>query len=189
MLRHRTVDNGLVLTIARPSAWRDMQLGESISTNGVCLTVSELREDEYDSFVMHETSRLTTFGQAVPKRVNLERAMSVGDRLGGHLVSGHIDSAGKITDLDKSDGIDMTVEFDPVFADLVIRKGSICIDGVSLTVTGVTDSALRVSLIPFTLEQTTLGTLRVGDDVNLEFDMVGKYIANIMEKRQEHASS
>lgn len=191
VLRHRSVGEGLQLTLARPRSWDDLALGESVATNGVCLSVSALREVEYDCFVMGETLRKTTFGSPIadgfPTRVNLERAMTAGNRFGGHLVSGHVDGVGRVTTVDDADGYLLSVEFPIEGKGLVMSKGSICIDGVSLTVARVTGNVLSVALIPHSLENTTLGDLQVDSKVNLEFDMVGKYIANMMEARQDNA--
>jgi riboflavin synthase len=187
VLRHKPVGDGLELTFARPAGWGDLALGESVATNGVCLTVSALREGEYDCYVMGETLGKTTFGGELPARVNLERAMTAADRIGGHLVSGHADGVGRVTAVDVADGYLVSVEFPVEGKRLVINKGSICIDGVSLTVAKAAGNVLSVALIPHSLENITLGDLRVDSKVNLEFDMVGKYIANMMEARQDYA--
>lgn len=187
--RHAPDENGLVLTFARPASWIDLELGESIATNGACLTVAALRDDEYDCHLMSETLEKTTFGLAVPETVNLERSLSVADRFGGHFVQGHVDGMGRVSSIDKADGWVVNIEFAPEFAPLVIPKGSICVDGASLTVASTHGHRLSVALIPHTLEHTTLGKLRTGHVVNLEFDMVGKYIAKMMEAREADASS
>jgi riboflavin synthase len=187
VLEHKSAAEGLTLTFERPAAWTDLALGESIATNGVCLTVSAMREDSYDCFLMPETLAVSAFGKELPSRVNLERSLGLNDRFGGHFVQGHVDSVGKVVKIDDAHGYEMSVEFPAGSEDLVIYKGSITINGVSLTVAGVEGKVLRVALIPHTLEQTTLGALRVGDAVNLEFDMLAKHIAKIMENRQKHA--
>jgi riboflavin synthase len=187
VLRHRSVGDGLELTFARPTAWGDLTLGESVATDGVCLTVSALREGEYDCFLMGETLSKTTFGDELPPRVNLERAMTAADRFGGHFVSGHVDGMGRVVAIDETDGYVVSVEFPAGNEGLVMYKGSICINGVSLTVAKVQGNVLSVALIPHTLDHTTLGDLAVDSEVNLEFDMVGKYIANMMEAKQADA--
>jgi len=189
VVRSSLADTGLTMTFARPKSWTDMVLGESVSTNGVCLTVSALRADEYDCFLMPETLHKTSFGVAVPDAVNLERPMGVSDRFGGHFVQGHVDGVGTVSGVDTSDGYVLSVDFPAEYADLVIPKGSITINGVSLTVVNPTGNTLSVALIPHTLESTTLKSLQAGDPVNLEFDMIGKYIVNILERRQDHAKS
>ncbi len=189
VVRSSLSDAGLTMTFTRPKTWTDMVLGESVSTNGVCLTVSALRADEYECFLMPETLHKASFGIAVPAVVNLERPMGVSDRFGGHFVQGHVDGVGTVSDIDTSDGYVLSVDFPMEYADLVIDKGSITINGVSLTVVNPTDHTLSVALIPHTLESTILKGLQAGDPVNLEFDMVGKYIVNIMRQRAGHAKS
>ncbi len=173
-------NDGLTLTFKRPSGWDDIELGESIATDGACLTVAALSKDTYDCYLMQETLNKTSFGSNVPKRVNLERSLSVSDRFSGHFVQGHVDGVGKIANVDKSNGCVVSVEFPVEFANIVIYKGSITINGVSLTVAKVVDNVLSVALIPHTLKETTLGELTNGDAVNLEFDVIGKYVAKII---------
>lgn len=181
-------NQGLTLTFARPKSWTDMQLGESVAVNGICLTVAALRDDEFDCFIMPETLAKTSFGHQLPKRVNLERPLRLQDRLGGHFVQGHVDDVGTVAKLDKSDGWRLSVKFKPEFRELVVYKGSITIDGVALTITEADTTSLQVALIPHTLENTTLGTLQVGGYVNLEFDMLGKYVLNSMKASPGYAT-
>jgi riboflavin synthase len=185
--RSMLTDDGLTITFARPKEWSDMQLGESVAANGVCLTVSGLRPHEYDCFLMPETLKKTSFGTRIPKSVNLERPLRASDMFGGHFVQGHVDCTGVISSIDTADGWLLSVDFPEANRDLVIPKGSITIDGVSLTVVTVTGHILSVALIPHTLEVTTLKSLQTGDAVNLEFDMIGKHIVTIMEQRKQHA--
>jgi len=185
--RSKLTDEGLIITFTRPKAWRDMKLGESVATNGVCLTVSALRANEYDCFLMPETLHKTSYGSSIPKTVNLERPLAAGDRFGGHFVQGHIDCVGKVSGIDTADGWLLTVEFPETFRNLVIPKGSVAVDGVSLTVANTTNNTLQVALIPHTLAATTLQSLCTEAYVNLEFDMIGKYIVNLLEQR--HAKS
>jgi len=175
---------GLIMTVKKPVDWTDLVLGESIATNGACLTVSEIRSDSYDYYLMPETLAKTAFGTKVPERVNLERSLSAKDRFGGHFVQGHVDDVGVVAKIDQRDGYTISVKFPASFTELVIYKGSITINGVSLTVANVQDTVLTVALIPHTLEHTTLGSLKPKDKVNLEFDMLGKYVAKIMSARQ-----
>lgn len=182
VIKSRQDKGGLTLTLKKPAGWDDLELGESIATNGVCLTVSAIREGEYDTFLMPETLEVSAFGAAIPKEVNLERSLSAKDRFGGHFVQGHVDGVGEVTKVEPGEDHRLSVTFPPEGQTLVMYKGSITINGVSLTVAGVQDSVLTVALIPHTLEHTTLDSLKVGDKVNLEFDMIGKYIENIMEK-------
>jgi riboflavin synthase len=169
---------GLKISFEKPQQWSDLALGESVNTDGVCLTVAAINGDSYDCVLVPETLSKTTFGQALPAKVNLERALAANGRLGGHFVQGHADGVGTVTAVDRQDGYRLSVEFDAASRNLVIPKGSISIDGVSLTVAQVTENRLTVALVPHTLESTTLGGLKEGDKVNLEYDMVGKYIIN-----------
>jgi len=154
--------------------------GESVAVNGVCLTVipngSSLLTE-----ISNETLARTTLGSvATGSRVNIERALGVGDRLGGHFVQGHVDTTGTLISK-KSEG-EFAVyrwSFPGDFADLVVSKGSIAVDGVSLTVVDPDDSSFAAALIPETLRRTTLGTARIGERVNLEFDMIAKYIRSL----------
>ena len=181
-------DKGRTLSLARPPAWIDLQLGESVSVNGACLTVAALRDDEFDCFAVPETLDKTSFGTKLPERVNLERSLKVTDRFGGHFVTGHVDNVSQVTKIDQTDGYWLTVRFNTEFRDLVLYKGSITINGVSLTIAEATKDSLRVTLIPHTLEHTTLSTLQVGDQVNLEFDVLGKYVLNSQKVRSDHAT-
>lgn len=173
--------NGTLLTFDRPQSWSDLQEGESINTNGVCLTVTAIRDNEYDCDVMPETLKRTSFGQQLPKKVNVERALKLNDRLDGHLVQGHVDATGRVESIDDSDGRRLTIVFEPTHRNLVVYKGSISIDGVSLTVSAVKDASFEVAIIPYTFEHTTLGSLQLGDTVNLEFDIIGKYVAKNLQ--------
>ncbi len=210
VLKTRQDKGGVTLTLEKPVSWTDLELGESIATSGVCLTVTAIRNKEYDCYVMPETLNVASFGFKLPKAVNLERSLSAKDRFGGHFVQGHVDGVGEVVGVqpgaDYRLSIAFTIADDLVKAlkpgatsdkgqkiiqkdqqkaarGLVMYKGSITIDGVSLTVAEVKDNVLTVALIPHTLEHTTLNSLKPGDKVNLEFDMIGKYIANILEKR------
>ncbi len=174
---------GMIMTLQRPNEWTDLELGESIAANGACLTVSQLRTDSYDCYLMPETLAKTSFGTTIPKQVNLERSLSAKDRFGGHFVQGHVDGVGTVSKIVQTPDYAITINFPPEFSELVIYKGSITINGVSLTVSATQRHSLTVSLIPHTLEHTTLSSLQVGDSVNLEFDMIGKYVAKIMEAR------
>lgn len=155
-----------------------LAIGDSIAVNGACLTAVELHPDGFVIEAVAETLRRTTLGDAQPgDRVNLERAVAVGDRLGGHLVQGHIDGTGTITRTDaEGDGWLMRIDAPPELMRYVVEKGSITIDGVSLTVAGRDPAGLTVALIPHTVAVTTLGPDRVGTRVNLEVDLVAKYI-------------
>ncbi len=160
----------------------DMKDGESVAVEGVCLTAAE-RSGAIASFdVVPETLSRTSLGRLGPgARVNLERSLRVGDRLGGHFVQGHVDATGSVVRLQRTgEAVELEIAVSPGFSDLLIEKGSVAIAGVSLTVVTVRKDRFTVALIPFTLEHTTLGTLRSGDPVNLEGDLIGKWVAKLV---------
>ncbi|MDD5833457.1 MAG: riboflavin synthase [Clostridiales bacterium] len=158
------------------------KLGDSIAVNGVCLTVTDLKADGFTADVMPETLRRTNLGKlALGAEVNLERAMAAGGRFGGHIVSGHIDGTGVIRSLKpEGNAVWVSISASPEILHLIVPKGSICIDGISLTVAYVDSSEFRVSIIPHTGEETTLLSRRAGDIVNLENDIVGKYVERLL---------
>jgi riboflavin synthase len=156
--------------------------GDSIAVNGVCLTATGLCGDRFGADVMHETLRRSSLGDLAPgARVNLELAMRTGDRLGGHFVQGHVDGVGAVSEIE-DDGFarGVRIEAGPEILRYVVEKGSIAVDGVSLTVTAVDAQSLSVSLIPETRERTTLGSVAAGDPVNLEVDMLAKYVEKLL---------
>ena len=156
--------------------------GESVSVNGVCLTVLPESDGSFVVDVSNETLAKTTLGSlGADARINVERALALGDRLGGHLVQGHVDTTGTLTSI-ASEG-DFAVyrwTFPDEFIQLVISKGSIAVDGVSLTIVDPDAASFGAALIPETLRRTNLGAARIGDDVNLEFDMLAKYVRNLV---------
>ncbi|WP_294378049.1 riboflavin synthase [uncultured Clostridium sp.] len=156
----------------------ETQIGDSIAVNGVCLTVNKLKDNSFIADIMGETLERTNLGNLKEgQNVNLERALKVSDRLGGHIVSGHIDGKGKIVSIEKKeDGTWFTIKAGREILKYIIFKGSIAIDGISLTVAYVDDETFKVSVIPHTLENTILSFKKEGSDVNLENDLVGKYI-------------
>lgn len=166
---------------------KDLKIGDSISTNGVCLTVTDFNENSFCVDVMAETirkSNLKNLSQG--SKINLERALRVGDRLGGHIVSGHIDGVGLITNFEKEDNATwISIAASSGILKYIINKGSIAIDGVSLTVAYVDEKIFKVSIIPHTKDVTTLLKKSIGDEVNLECDMVGKYIEKLLSFNKE----
>ena len=177
---------GLLLTIISEKIVSDVNLGDSISVNGICLTVTNFTDTNFQVEVMPETIAKTSLeGIANNSRVNLERAMKANARFGGHIVSGHIDGIGKITAIE-ADGIAnwYTVQTSEPLMRYIIMKGSIAIDGTSLTVAGVEGDTFKVSIIPHTSEQTIFSTYQVGAIVNLENDIVGKYIEQFTVKER-----
>jgi riboflavin synthase len=175
------------LRVAARRVLEDIRPGDSMAVNGVCLTVTTLNGESFTADVMAETLARTNLGKLVPgERVNLERALRLGDRLGGHLVTGHIDGVGILTESRKQ-GIAalLTISAPREVMRYVVKKGSVAIDGISLTVVDLSDSSFQVSLIPHTLEQTTLGRKGPGDAVNLEADIIGKYVEKFLLSAQE----
>ncbi len=161
----------------------DIHLGDSIAVNGVCLTVTHFDSTTFQADVMNETLSRSSLGSLKNgSPVNLERAMAAGGRFGGHIVSGHIDGTGTVSDI-RNDGIAVwyTVSAKPEILRYIVEKGSIAIDGISLTVAKVTDNSFSVSIIPHTASVTILGTKKTGDIVNLENDIVGKYVEKLMK--------
>lgn len=179
-----------VLTLRGKKIFEDMQLGDSIAVNGVCLTVASKTRDTFTADVMAETLRRSNLGTlSSGDTVNLERAMAANGRFGGHIVSGHIDGVGEIAGMEREDNaIWVTVKASAKLLRYIIEKGSIAIDGISLTVAYVDAECFRVSLIPHTAGHTTMSEKRVGDKVNLENDMVGKYVDRLLHFKELETS-
>ena len=174
--------DGLVLRIA--CALHPYQLGESIAVNGTCLTVKSFDDGHFDADASLETLDKTNLGDlAEGDRVHLERALALGDRLGGHLVTGHVDGVGKMIDrVSDGDYVRMTFEVPERLAPFLAPKGSIAVNGVSLTVNAVEGRRCDVMLVPYTLNHTTFGEMPPGCRVNLEVDILAKYVASLMGK-------
>jgi riboflavin synthase len=166
---------------------QDIQLGDSIAVNGVCLTASHIHQSGFFADVMEETLNRTALKMlGKGSKVNLERALAANGRFGGHMVQGHIDGTGTITHLKKdSSALWITVKVSHAVEKYVVEKGSIAIDGISLTVAKVEKESFCVSIIPHTLKETTLPHKKVGDLVNIENDIVGKYIEKFLGQREE----
>ncbi|MCR4639638.1 riboflavin synthase [Ruminococcus sp.] len=183
--------NASFIEIQAKTVLEDAHLGDSIAVNGVCLTVTHFSGGVFRADVMNETLNRSSLGSLTTgSPVNLERAMAANGRFGGHIVSGHIDGTGNITDI-KNDGIAVwyTVSAAPEILRYIVEKGSIAIDGISLTVAKVTDTSFSVSIIPHTASQTILGTKKVGDIVNLENDIIGKYVEKLMKPAETEKTS
>lgn len=161
--------------------------GDSISTNGVCLTVTTFGSNWFEADVMPETMRMSNLHRLkAGDRVNLERAMQAGDRFGGHIVSGHIDGTGRITGVRKEDNATwVEVSVERPLLKYMIHKGSVALDGISLTLAVVNERGFSVSIIPMTGMETTLLDKRVGDELNIECDVVGKYVERLMRFEKE----
>lgn len=170
-------------SVEAPDIADSVKVGDSIAINGVCLTVTAVDAGTFGFDAIRETLERTNVGQlAVGSRSNLERAMRADGRFDGHIVQGHVDEAGTVARLERSDrDVRLHVTTSPEFAALLIEKGSVTIDGVALTVVGVREDGFDTALIPHTLEVTTLGDRRRGDRVNLEADVLGKYVKRHLE--------
>lgn len=170
------------LTVAASKILADTKLGDSIAVNGTCLTVVDYGDAFFTADVMPETVERTALAGLKPGDfVNLERTLRLGDRFGGHIVSGHIDGVGLISEMKKNDNaVIVRIEAGEEVMRYIIRKGSIAIDGISLTVVAFGDNWFTVSLIPHTASSTTLGVKRSGDSVNLEVDVIGKYVEKLL---------
>jgi len=181
----KTSASGLRLRI-RTELASDLSPGDSLAVNGVCLTAIVADRGEVHADVGPETARVTTLGSLrAEQRVNLERPMRADGRVGGHFVQGHIDGTGVVEQV-RPDGDShwLTVSFDRSLVPCVVRKGSVAVDGVSLTVAGLGGNVFDVMIIPFTWSNTTVSSLRPGDRVNIECDMIGKYVARALELSQ-----
>jgi riboflavin synthase len=178
----KTMAGGYRVRVVTPLA-RELAAGDSIAVNGVCLTVILASTDSLHADVGPETAKVTAFGLLQRDQlVNLERPLRVDSRLGGHLVQGHVDGIGTILDLQaEGDSYWMTVAYPPALAPYFIRKGSVAVDGVSLTIAGLSEKHFDVQIIPFTWEHTAFRAARPGDKVNLECDLIGKYVVRAME--------
>ncbi len=174
--------NVLKIRVQASKVLEETYLGDSISTNGVCLTVTDIGKNYFYADVMGETVRRSNLGTLKKgDKVNLERAMAANSRFGGHIVSGHIDGKGKITSYEKEgNAVWITIDADREILKYVVEKGSIAIDGISLTVAYVDEKKFKVSIIPHTSEETTLLKKKIGEEVNLECDVIGKYVEKLL---------
>jgi riboflavin synthase len=183
LLQQRHRQDGLALRIGSRLPAEGVRLGDSIAVNGACLTVTAFDPASFEVDVSHETLASTTLGGLRPgARLHLERALALGDRLGGHLVSGHVDGIGELeTRRPQGANLDLVFSAPPEVAAFLVSKGSVAVDGVSLTVNEPGRDRFRVTLVPHTLGQTLLGERRVGDKVNLESDLLGKYVKRFVQ--------
>jgi len=173
------------LTVSASAVLEATRLGDSMAVNGACLTVSAMNSGSFSVDVMPETLKRTNLGQLHPgSSVNLERALMVGGRVGGHLVQGHVDATGRVVSLVREGGaVIAKLAAPPEVLRYVVEKGFIAADGVSLTVVGYDKSSFSVSLVGYTLNNTVLGSRKVGDQVNLEVDIIAKYVEKLREGR------
>ncbi|MGW3664503.1 riboflavin synthase [Streptomyces sp. NPDC005141] len=181
------LDDASRFRLRGPVVTQGAQHGDSIAVNGVCLTVVEHEGDEFTADVMAETLNRSSLGAlTVGSRVNLERPMAVGERLGGHIVQGHVDGTGAVIERKPSDNWEIVkISLPADLARYVVEKGSITVDGISLTVVDAGPDYFTVSLIPTTLDLTTLGHKQPGDPVNLEVDVIAKYVERLLGARGE----
>ncbi|REJ80525.1 MAG: riboflavin synthase [Bacteroidetes bacterium] len=178
-------DGNLLLGI-RSSISSELKVDQSVSHNGVCLTVVEIKGDVYFVHAIEETLKRSNIGFLKKgDAVNLERSMKLGDRLDGHIVQGHVDCMAELVQVEEKEGSRILhFAFPSTSENVTVEKGSICVNGVSLTVVNSIKGKFSVAIIPYTLEHTNLGLLKAGDKVNLEFDVIGKYVARLLADRK-----
>jgi riboflavin synthase len=183
----RAQGRGFRITVEASAILHDVKIDDSVNINGACQTVVRVDGASFDVEAVEETIKKTTLGGFQPgQRVNLERAMKLGGRLGGHLVQGHVDTRGRVAAVEQQQtGWLLGVEFPREFSRYVVPVGSVCIDGVSLTAARVEDTTLTVAVIPHTWAYTTLNELKTGSAVNLEFDIIGKYVERMLNPRYD----
>lgn len=183
----REIVNGslsIKLTINCSKILKDVKIGSSIAVNGICLTVIDLSSSWFTVDVMPETMRRTGLQKLnISDNVNLERALSLSDRLNGHIVSGHIDGTGIVKSrMEEDNAVWLTVEAQEDIMKYIVFKGSVALDGTSLTVAWVDEKSFKVSVIPFTAGDTTLGSRKIGDQINIECDVIGKYVERLLNE-------
>jgi riboflavin synthase len=178
---------GLRMTILAQTVMGDLRIGDSVSVNGICLTVVSKGEQDFSVDVSPETLLVTTLGQLTPGApVNLERPMKLNERIGGHLVAGHVDGVGTIRiRQQEGNAIHFTIEAPSAILRYCVLKGSITVDGISLTINDVTQHGFTIAVIPHTAKVTTLGLKQVNDSVNLEADLIGKYVERLLQERSQ----
>jgi riboflavin synthase len=179
----RILPAGAFITLSAQKVPTGLAIGDSVSVNGVCLTATRVNPDSFSCDISAETLRVSSFQQARPgMRVNLERSLRVGDRLGGHFVLGHVDGLGKMLAQKASgEGFEIYFEFPQSMERYLVYKGSIAVDGISLTIASLSKTSFSVAVIPYTFEFTNLRHLKAGDAVNLEADVLGKYIERFFQ--------
>ena len=177
------IGGGQVFKIEAERVLEDLSPDDSVAVNGVCLTATDVIKPSFRVTAVDETLKKTTLTNLrVGESVNLERALQLGDRLGGHLVQGHVDSTAKILSVQKKGaGFAMEIAVPSQLMKYIIDKGSVCIDGISLTVAGITSRSVQIAVIPHTVNNTTLKTIQVGTEVNVEVDLLAKYVENSIQ--------
>ena len=179
----RRTSSGMALTVSAPEIAASLKPGDSIAVNGVCLTAVQSSGNAFECDLSPETVARTSFAKAKKgSRVNLERPLAVGARLGGHFVQGHVDGIGTLISMIPSgEGVVTTIEYPPELERYLVSKGSIAVDGISLTVASLQSNRFSVAIIPYTLEHTNLAEIRPGDKVNLEADILAKYFERFFQ--------
>ncbi len=187
----RPANEGALLTISAGKITSGLRPGDSVAVNGVCLTVTRAGHGEFDCDLSPETIRRTTLERlAINLEVNLERPLSVGARLGGHFVQGHADGIGRLRSRSGGGGaVQLAFEYPPELERYIVHKGSIAVDGISLTVAALRELTFSVAVIPFTLKMTNLGRMKPGAAVNIEVDILGKYIERFLQTRSKQEPS
>ena len=181
--------SGAKLTILASTVMSDLKIGDSVSVNGICLTVVSRSERDFSVEVSPETLSVTTLGGfAVGMPVNLERAMRLNERIGGHLVAGHVDGVGRIRSRQQdANAIVLSIDAPQEILRYCVAKGSITVDGISLTINSISEQGFSVAIIPHTAKVTILGLKQVNDTVNLESDLIGKYVERLLQERSQLA--
>lgn len=185
-----SIGGGKRISVSADLVMSDLKIDDSIALNGTCQTVVSISGKSFDVEAVEETLKKTTLGMfKTGQTINLERALSVSSRLGGHIVQGHVDTTGKISKIqDLSSSKLIWIKYPGQFAKYVIKHGSICVDGISLTVADIKESEFMLSIIPHTQNNTIINKYNTGDTVNLEFDIIGKYIENLMNHKNSNIS-
>ncbi len=188
ILNKKDTPDGAVFTISAKEALKDKKIGQSIAIDGVCCTITELTNEQFQIFASIETLKVSTFNQFKKgQKVNLEPAMKLNDSLDGHLVQGHVDAQGKVSEIktDSEKELSFSIKFPQTIKQYLAPKGSVTINGVSLTIAELTNEEFTIKIIPLTFALTNLVNLKVGDAVNIETDMIARYLASILN--QQHA--
>lgn len=183
----KTVGSGLVLTVSTALDLSNDKVGDSIAVNGICLTATEIKGSDFTADVSAETVSRTNLGElSAGASINIERALKVGDRFGGHIVTGHIDGVAQLLKMEtRGESIYMEVGAEPKLIKYIVEKGSIAIDGISLTVNSVGKDYFSLNIIPLTLKKTTLGLKKMGHKLNIETDIIGKYVEKLVANKND----
>lgn len=183
ILSFKKINDHVQIEIEASLVLEDTKLGDSIMTDGVCLTVTEITDKTYKADLMNESLKMTKFDNSyVNKKVNLERALRLSDRLDGHIVQGHVDGVGKIKNIRENI---FTISASPEICSLIVKKGSVTLDGISLTVSDDKNTSFEVALIPETLERTNFNYKKIGDEINIETDIINRFIKKSMANKKE----